>query len=191
MRMAATDRKWRVEDLAALPDDGNRYEIIAGELLVTPAPTWRHGEAVQALLLILQPWLSTNALGHAKIAPADVVYGVDTVVEPDLFVVPLVDGRRPRSWEEAGRLLLAVEVISPSTARRDRVAKRWLYQRQEVPEYWIVDVDAALVERWRPGDERPEILSDRIDWQPSPGAAVLTIDLVAYFREVVGTDTRS
>ena len=186
MRMVATGKIWTVDDLAELPDDGNRYEIVDGELCVTPSPTWRHGDAVQSLLFLLQPYLAANEIGYAKIAPADVVYDARNVVEPDLFVVPLIDGRRPRTWAEAGRLLLAVEVVSPSSARRDRVAKRLLYQRQRVPEYWVVDVDAALVERWRPLDERPEILAERLAWHPSQAHPPLLIDLGAWFRDVNG-----
>ena len=186
MRMVATEKIWTEDDLATLPDDGNRYEIIDGELFVTPSPTWRHGDAALSLAFILRSYLSANAAGHVKVAPQDVVYDKRNVVEPDVFVVPLVDGRPPITWQEAGRLLLAVEVVSPSSARQDRVAKRWLYQRQGVPEYWVIDVDAQLVERWRPADERPEILTDRLEWQPSAEHAPLSIDLDAYFRGVRG-----
>jgi Uma2 family endonuclease len=186
MRMVATEKIWTEDDLATLPDDGNRYEIIDGELFVTPSPAWRHQTALKLLVLVIDPYLVASVAGDLQVAPADVVFDKRNVVEPDLFVVPLVNGRRPKTWQEAGRLLLAIEIVSPSSARQDRVAKRWLYQGQEVPEYWVIDVDATLVERWRPGDERPEILTDRLDWQPSAEHAPLSIDLVAYFRDVRG-----
>src|SRR5690242_20983532 len=108
------------------------------------------------------------------------------MVEPDLFAVPLVANRAPRTWEEAGRLLLAVEILSPATARADRQVKRRLYQQQGVPEYWIVDVDARLIERWRPNDERPEILDHEISWQPDPATPPLVIDIARYFADVLG-----
>lgn len=108
------------------------------------------------------------------------------LVEPDLFVVPLVGGRRPLRWEDVRRLQLAIEILSPSTARADRLRKRALYQRERVPEYWIVDPDARVVERWRPDDERPEILDARLEWQPDPTASSLLIDLNGYFAEVWG-----
>ena len=184
MRMAAKERVWTVDDLATLPDDGMQYEIIDGTLFVTPAPIWQHGDAVLSLARLLDPYLSTHALGHLKVAPQDVPFDTHNVVEPDLFVVPLVNGRRPRSWGEVGRLLLAVEVLSPSTARKDRVAKRSLYQRYGVPEYWLVDVDGGVVERWRPVDERPEILDRTFEWQPSPEVVPLSIDFLAYFNGV-------
>jgi Uma2 family endonuclease len=70
--------------------------------------------------------------------------------------------------------------------RAGRQAKRRLYQRESVAEYWIVDMDARLVERWRPGDERPKVLAERLDWQPEPTLPPLVIDLAAYFADVYG-----
>ena len=78
-----------------------------------------------------------------------------------------------------------MEVLSPSTARADRQVKRRRYQRHGVPEYWIVDLDARLVERWRPADERPEILAERLEWRAVPEAPPLEIDLGEYFSEVL------
>ena len=176
--------KWTAERVRALPDDGKRYEVIDGELLVTPAPTWEHQRAALALAYRMYGYLGAHLVGEIIVAPANVEFGLDTMIEPDLFVVPLVEGRRPRTWEDVKRLLLAVEVLSPSTARADRHAKRLLYQRERVPEYWIVDVDARLIERWRPDDSRPEITVDKLEWQPDAGTQPLIIDLEAYFKEV-------
>jgi len=186
MGMPATHRTWTVDEVWALPDDGNRYEIVDGELFVTPAPTWRHGDAAAELHLRLATYASIHQVAHIKVAPPDVVYGKHTMVQPDLFAVPLVEGRKPRTWEEAGRLLLAVEVLSPGTVRADREVKRRLYQRQRAPEYWIVDVDARLVERWRPDDGSPEILTARLEWRPDPDLAPFELDLVRYVAEVTG-----
>ncbi len=186
MGMPATERSWTVEVVRALPHDGNRYEVVDGELLVTRAPTWDHQRAVRALFVRLHPYLVEHRIGQAIWAPADVTFSETRMVQPDLFVVPLVDGRESRTWEDVGRLLLAVEVLSPSTARADRQLKRRLYQQQGVPDYWIVDVDARLVERWRPEDTRPEIVSERLLWQADNVGAALEIELAAYFAEVVG-----
>ena len=82
--------------------------------------------------------------------------------------------------------MLAVEVLSPSTARADRQVKRRLFQRQGVAEYWIVDLDARLIERWRPDDERPELLAETLVWQPPSEAEPLEIDLPRFFGEVMG-----
>jgi Uma2 family endonuclease len=186
MLMATPAKLWTVDEVRAIPDDGRRYEVVDGELFVTPGPSWRHGDAVLEMARRLMAYLDAHPVGHLKIAPQDVTYGRHTLVEPDLFVVPLVAGRRPRTWEEAGRLLLAIEVLSPSTARLDRTVKRRLFQREGVPEYWIVDVDARVVERWRPADERPEVVSERLDWRPDGAGAALELDLPAYFAEVTG-----
>lgn len=186
MAMAQPITHWTADMVRALPDDGNRYEVVDGELLVSPGPSWQHQAASRALFRILDRYLGGGAVGEVVYAPTDVVFADDRMVEPDLFVLPLVDGRVPRSWEEVRRLLLAVEIVSPSTARADRQVKRRLYQREGVPEYWIVDVDARLVERWRPDDERPEILTDRLEWRPDPARPALEIELPAWFAGVVG-----
>jgi Uma2 family endonuclease len=77
-------------------------------------------------------------------------------------------------------------VLSPSTARADRTIKRRRYQRAGVPEYWIVDPDARTVERWRPDDERPEVLSETIAWRPSPDVEPLAMDLPTLFARIHG-----
>src|SRR3712207_1185901 len=184
--VTASQKHWTIDTVRALPEDRNRYEIIDGELFVTPAPSVVHQRAVLRLALRLVPYLEAGRIGEAIIAPADVEIADDTMVDPDLFVVPPIVGRPPHSWTEAERLLLVVEVLSPTTARVDRVRKRALYARARVPEYWIVDVDARVVERWRPDDARPEVLSDRLEWRPDAERTPLPIDLPAYFAEVAG-----
>jgi Uma2 family endonuclease len=183
MGMPQTAHFWTPDEVRGLPDDGRRYEVIAGELLVTPAPAFPHQEAVLTLVRALSDYLDKTKVGHAAISPADLTPEPGALVQPDAFVVGLVGGRRPRQWADIERLLLAIEVLSPSTARADRSVKRRLYQRAGV-EYWIVDLEARLVERWRPRDERPEILTDQIDWIPEPGTAPLTIDLQGFFGRV-------
>jgi Uma2 family endonuclease len=106
-------------------------------------------------------------------------------MQPDVFVVPLEGGRRPKRWVDIRGLLLAIEVLSPSTARADRTTKRRRYQRAGVPEYWVVDLDARLVERWRPADERPEVLNDRLVWLPDPSAAPFELDLPRFFAQAL------
>ena len=186
MAMAQPSGNWTADLVRALPDDGNRYEVVAGQLLVTPSPSWRHGDAVAAMYLILHQYCRAHRLGHVKIAPQDVEFDARNMVEPDVFVVPLVHGAKPLEWADVRRLLLAIEVLSPGTARHDRFTKRHLYQAQGVPEYWIVDVNTRMVERWRPGDERAEFLADTLTWQPDPAVPPLPIDLPAYFAEVFG-----
>jgi Uma2 family endonuclease len=99
-------------------------------------------------------------------------------------VIPLRHGREPIEWSEFGIPLLIAEVLSPSTALNDRTKKRRRYQRSAVGEYWIVDIDARVFERWRPDDGRPEILSEQLEWLPNSTTPPLVIDLAEYFREV-------
>ncbi len=185
MGMPQAARRWTAELVRALPDDGNRYEVIAGELFVTPAPRPIHQAAVTTLLWRLHPYVRAHELGEVFASPADIEFDVETLVQPDVFVAPLVAGRLLREWAEIKRLRLAIEIVSPSTARADRTVKRRLFQRQGVPEYWIVDLEARVIERWRPGDERPEILAETITWLCEAGVAPLVIDLAEFFAEVL------
>jgi Uma2 family endonuclease len=186
MGMPQPAPNWTVEQVLALPDDGNRYEVVDGELLVTPAPLFRHQDAILALVRRLEPFVRSNGVGHLSISPADIEFDDHTLVQPDIFVFELPGGKRPGRWKDIRSLLLAVEVLSPSTARADRQVKRLRYQRQGIPEYWIVDLDARLVERWRPQDERPEIIHETLSWRPGTGSAVLTIELPELFGELLG-----
>jgi Uma2 family endonuclease len=179
--------EWTVEMVRALPEDGNRYEVIDGELFVTPAPSVMHQRAVLELALLLAPYVRTHRIGEVLISPADViVYGPRKFVQPDLFVVPLVDDAPMRVWSDVGRLLLAVEVLSPSTRLTDRGPKQKLYTEKAVPEYWIVDVDARAIERRRPDDAPVELLTESLEWRPSPDSPPVTVDLPGYFDRVFG-----
>ena len=183
MGMPKAAEDWTVERVQALPDDGMRHELLDGELIVTPAPAWSHQRAVGALYRHLHAWLAGRGIGDVLFAPADIIFDQRTLLEPDLFVVPFVDGERPKDWASVGELLLAIEVLSPSTARYDRQLKRARYQREGVPEYWIVDLESRLVERWQPDDARPEILTAVLHWQPAGQPEICTIVLEQVFRE--------
>ena len=185
MHMSQLDRYWMVADLEDLPDDGNRYEVIDGELFVTPAPALKHQEAAFQLGRVLADYLGQQRIGHVFMAPGDIIFSPKRGVQPDVFVTPLVNGRRPERFEDVGRLLLAVEVLSPSTARADRVAKRRLFREERVDEYWIVDLDARTIERSTPDDARIDVLADTLEWRPTGATEPLTIDLDAYFARVL------
>ena len=180
---------WTVDMLETLPDDdGKRYEIIDGELFVTPAPGFPHQRAVRELLMRLHSYLEGSEEAEVIFSPADVRSGARTSVQPDLFVMrrPVREG--PHGWPDLETLLLAVEILSPSTARRDRTIKRRLYQSRGIPEYWIVDLDSRLIERWRPGDERPEILEETLEWRPPGFDQPLVIDLAKLFEDIGPTE---
>lgn len=179
---------WTAAKVRELPDDGNRYECIDGELLVTPAPRWRHQDVVGELYMRLRAWLTTERVGKVTFSPADIELLPGTLVQPDLFVVPRdATGALPQEWHEVRTLLVAIEVLSPSTARFDRVVKRRFFARAGVAEYWIVDVDARLIERWTPQDERPEIIGEdgTLAWMP-PGAKMpFRLALGPFFESIV------
>ena len=187
MGMPETTERWTADRVRALPDDGNRYELIAGELVVTPAPRGIHQAAVRELFRQLDATL-VDSEAQVLWSPADLSLGEDEVLQPDLFVYRTGAGRILHEWADITELLLVVEVLSPSTAHYDRVLKRRRYQRAGVPEYWIVDLDARLIERWRPDDDRPEIIADRLQWELLPDAGALELDIGALFRSIWGTD---
>ena len=182
MGMPATAAKeWTVEMLATLPDDGKRYEIIEGELIVSPSPRLRHQEIIWRLVILIEGFVRQHPAWLGVVAPADVVFDRRNVVEPDLFVARR-DVNAEREYVDPTSMALAIEVISPTTARQDRNAKRKLYQKFNLPEYWIVDPDGMLIERWRPEDTRPEIITDAIEWQPPGGEPPFRLEL----RELFG-----
>jgi Uma2 family endonuclease len=187
MAMPAVKRRWTAREVRQLiaesPLATPRYELVDGELLVTPSPSWTHQRAVSLLLSALHEYLKRQPLGRASTSPFDVELAPESVVQPDVFVVPVHEARRLLTEMPARELVVAAEVLSPSSGRHDRVTKRPHYQRH-VPEYWIVDLDARLFERWRPGDERPEILTEMLEWYPTGATEPFRLDLIRYFAEV-------
>ena len=176
---AESPRPWTVDEVVALNEASatTRFECVDGELLVTPGPTWEHQDVIGRLYVLVTEYVRAHPVGHAFFAPADVRLTADSLLQPDLFVAPLVDGRRPRAMVLGQRLLLAVEVLSPRSARGDRVVKRELHQRVGTPEYWVVDPDAHVIERWRPADERAEVVAGVLEWHPAGATEPLRLDV--------------
>lgn len=133
------------EDYRLLPED-RRYEIVEGELLVTPAPSTRHQRILVRLILNLASFVEASGLGTVLPAPTDVVLANESVVHPDLLFVTREHLGIIASTGVHGAPDLVVEILSPSTANRDQVVKRKLYARYGVREYWIVDPLAGSVE---------------------------------------------
>lgn len=181
MGMPQSATRWTAEMVRALPADGNRYEVIDGELLVTPAPSWSHQYVVGDLYFDLRSYVDRIEIGVVMMSPADIELDGHGLVQPDVFVLGLIEGSRPCDWNVGAPLLLAAEVLSPATARSDRITKRRRFLRHGVPEYWIVDSDARTIERWRPHDERPEIISEVIEWLPAGAPEPWRLDLPAFF----------
>jgi Uma2 family endonuclease len=158
---------------------------VDGVLLVSPTPRTAHQSAVMVLAMLLESLVRPAGVGAVIPAPSEWVLDPRTLVQPDLYVVPLVAGRRPRPHDERGHPLLFVEVSSTSTAHFDRVVKRERYLRAGI-EYWIVDLDARLVERWVPGEDRPSLHAEELAWQPSGATAPFVLALEPFFVEVLG-----
>jgi Uma2 family endonuclease len=187
MGMAQPVHHWMPDDVRELPDDGRRYECIDGVLLVTPSPRRVHQRALREMVRRLLPFVDAERVGELLWSPADLELAPGSLVQPDLFVLALSPAAAAADdWGSVRGLRLAVEVLSSSTAAYDRGLKREFYQRAPVEEYWIVDVEARLVERWRAGDERPEVARRTLVWHPTGAAGALTIDVEEYFAAVEG-----
>ena len=138
--------KLTFEQFRELPTDGKRYELIHGEVHVTPSPATRHQFALQNLYESLGPYVHKNHVGEVCLAPLDVRLGEETVLQPDLiFVSNARAGIIQENWI-AGSTDLAVEVPSPSTAGHDRATKLPIYAEARVPEVWLIDPQAKTVE---------------------------------------------
>jgi len=180
MAMPDLARRYAVADVLAFPEDGKRYELIRGELLVSPAPMPRHQELIARLAVLLRRYCEQSGNScRTFLGPADISWDDETLVQPDLFVVPV--SQATNDWRTYQDLVLAVEVISPSSRRADRVEKRRLYQSHRVGTYWIVDEESRLVEAWHPDDSRPEIVTDEICWRVRPEAPELVVLLEELF----------
>jgi len=181
MGMAVT--YYTADMVRALPDDGQRYEVVYGELLVTPAPRLWHQEVVRRITRLLEDYTMGVARGHVLHSPADISWSDDTLVQPDVFVVPIAEART-LDWTRVKTLLLAVEVLSPSTTRADRFTKRRLYQEVGVPTYWIVDPDARSVEVWTPDSAFPTVERERFTWLLDGAAKPLVVELEELFKAI-------
>jgi len=169
MGMPAQHVVTTIEDLLALPYDGMRHELLDGEHVVTPAPSLPHQIVLMRLHDALRPAVAAVEGVELLWSPADIHLGPRTLVQPDLFVVDLTRVGLRAPWKAVPPPLLAAEVLSPSTAARDRGTKRRIYLGAGVEEYWIVDIDAHLIERWRRGDARPEMVDTVLEWSLSCG----------------------
>jgi len=168
-------------DVRALPDDGKRYETVHGELLVTPAPGGQHQPVLGELHLVLGNYLAARGVRGVLFSPADISYGDDTLVQPDLFVADCTAFYQSGNWADVRTLYLVVEILSPSSVKSDRFTKRRLYQEQRIPEYWIVDIEQRQVEVWTPDALFPVIERERLTWHHPAIADACQVDLGKLF----------
>jgi Uma2 family endonuclease len=133
--------------------------------------------------MALTQYLAHNPIGSVFASPADISWTPDTLVQPDVFVVDLAEART-LDWSRMRHLLLAVEVLSPSSVRADRFTKRRLYQEVGVPLYWVVDADERTVEVWTPETTFPSVERGRLTWRPSGAAEDFVLELAELFTPI-------
>ena len=150
MPTSSHDARFTYEDFLLLPDDGLRHEIIDGVHYVTPSPNQRHQELVGRLYLSLGAFVEDRPeRGRVFLSPFDVVFSFHDVVEPDLVYVAPGQLGILTAQNIRGTPAMVIEVLSPSTRKRDQNVKRLLYERTGVLEYWLVDPELAGVTIYR------------------------------------------
>jgi Uma2 family endonuclease len=186
MEARSTRQRWTYAEFARLPSEGStRYEVVDGEVCVTPSPTSRHQRIVGKLVTLLTAFAESHRLGATFPAPLDVLLGDGDYVQPDILFI--LKGRPNLLTDRGveGPPDLVVEILSPSTAARDRGIKLERYRLYGVAEYWIVDPDADTVEVWRLAEGAHDaILLDResvLRWTPVPDGPALDIALTDLF----------
>lgn len=174
------------EMVRALIDDTRhwpRYETVHGELLVTNAPRLWHQEIVARLMMALHAYTERERVGHVFLSPSDISWSPDTLVQPDVFVVP-VEEARTMKWATVQTLLLAIEVLSPSSVRADRFTKRRLYQEVGIPLYWVLDADAKTAEVWTPERQLPRVERDALIWMPAGARGPFELGMAELLRPI-------
>ena len=144
--------KFTYQDYINTPDD-KRYELIDEELILAPAPRRDHQRVQANLGSPIHHFVRSNALGVVYFAPRDVVFSDTYIVQPDLMFISNERMHIDTEAEVWGGPDLVVEILSPSTAARDRTVKRALYARHGVNEYWLVDTDARTIAVLLLGDQ--------------------------------------
>ena len=150
MRPAGHGVKLTYDDFVLFPDDGRRHELIDGEHYVTPSPNRSHQRILGSLHGLIWPYLQAHKHGEVFLSPFDVVFSDFDVVEPDLLYISArrsADVLTPKHVRGAPDLV--VEIGSESTRKRDETAKRRLYERYGVSEYWIVDPELDAIKVYR------------------------------------------
>ncbi len=177
MAMPNAVKRWTLQELHSLPDDGNKYELVRGELFVTPPPTYDHETIGARLTQILVPYVAAHGLGLVY-HPRAVLRFEGSEVEPDLMVRPIAPGA---DWDRAPLPILIVEILSPSTRRRDRQQKRELYSDASIAEYWMVDPERRTITAVAAG--RPDVTeTETLAWSPAGASAPLMIELASVFQ---------
>ena len=187
MGMPAAFAKWTVDLLDALPQSSDRFELIDGELYVTPSPGISHQGALLRLASRLLTYTDRVGVGRTVISPSDVwrEERQENRVQPDVYVVRLRGGTMPPYPFHLRELLLAVEVASPGNPLLDYHVKRQVYPAGGVGEYWIFNIEQRSVTRFIGADDRGEVLTNRLEWHPEGAAEPFVVDLPSFFDDAL------
>ena len=172
-------RPWTRADLARLPDDGNRYEVLDGELFVTPQAAHRHQRTAFKLAHLLELWCIEHGVGYV-VGPGAVIFGRNEL-QPDVQVIPGPEPLGDVEWSDRPKAILVAEILSDSTARRDTGKKRDAYLRISIPTYWVVDAEHRHALVWTPSSTEPTMVTDILRWQPRIDIPPLEIPLDSIF----------
>lgn len=179
-------RKLTYDDYLRLPEDGKRYEIIDGELYVTPAPATRHQFIVSNLLRLVGAFVYHRKLGRLLTAPLDVLFGQHDLAQPDLVFVSVDRTEIIAQAAIQGAPDLVAEVISPSTGKRDEGIKLRLYEREGVREYWLLYPETETLKVFGRQEERlslaAELSAAAGDVLTSPLFPGLELDVASLFE---------
>lgn len=173
---------WTREDLARLPDDGNRYEVLDGELFVTPMPVPLHQLLATRLARVLGAYVDEHTIG-VVLGPSAVVWSHNEL-QPDVAVLPILPSDlRGKHWDDLPMPLLVIEVLSPSTRSRDRGRKRAAYLGLGIAEYWMVDPETDRVTVVT-ADGTESVCEDQLVWAPLSGVDALIVPLGQLFGSI-------
>lgn len=170
-----------IDMLDEFPEDGTRYELLEGMLLVTPAPSFAHQVVATRVATALTT--AVHGSGAVVVAVGAIQRGKHTQLQPDVLVCP--PGVRPTlNWRDIRGWWLAVEVLSPSSRLYDREVKRGAYLALGVEEYWIVNPEDCSVELWSGARPGGVTVTDKVAWRPGALDREIAIDLHEVFQGI-------
>jgi len=182
MSGATSPTGWTYSEYARLPDDGNRYEVLDGEVLMTPSPGTRHQRIAAELFVRLRAYVQANQLGE-MFWDLDLLFVAGQFLRPDMLFGPNAEAHRLTDRGVEGVPGLVVEIASPSSKRIDRLKKSARYADFGIPEYWVVDPDDRVVLVWAfdVGATDPRTDAEQVLWQPDPAVLPLELKLASLF----------
>jgi Uma2 family endonuclease len=144
-----------------------------------------HQIVLQRLSLSLGRYLNSEGLEGLFAVDADISWGPDLLVQPDLFVADLEELRRSdEDWSGVQTLYLVAEILSPSSLRADRFTKRGLYQEQGISPYWVIDIENRQVEVWTPAALFPVVERESLVWRHPHAKTECVVELAELFRPI-------